>query len=98
MPGPDLPTPQQPMTVEAFLHRWPTSTFKTELINGVLVFSGVFDERDVIAVERTYPGRRALLDADGSIEVHPAGAGKPIPLVDTREFPSAPCTKSAPES
>lgn len=81
MPGPDLPAPQQPMTVEALLHRWPTSTFKAELVNGVLIFSGEFDERDVIAVERTYPGRRAVLNADGSIELHPAGVGRPTPLV-----------------
>ncbi|MFD7163610.1 hypothetical protein [Streptomyces violascens] len=94
MPGPDLPAPQQPMTVEALLHRWPTSAFKTELVNGVLVFSGEFDDRDVVTVELTYPGRRALLNTDGSIEVHPAGAGSPISLVDTPECPSAPCTSS----
>ncbi|MFJ2008335.1 hypothetical protein [Streptomyces chartreusis] len=69
------------MTVEVFVHRWPTSTLKAELVNGILVFSGVFDERDLTTVERTYPGRRAVLNTDGSIEVHPAGVGKPIPLV-----------------
>jgi hypothetical protein len=70
------------MTAEALLHRWPTSTFKAELINGVLVFTGEFDERDVVTAERAYPGRRALLNADGSIEVHPAGTGSPTPLIE----------------
>lgn len=70
------------MTVEACLHRWPSCVFKTELIHGVLLFSGMFDDRDVLAVERTYPGRRVLLNADGNIEVHPAGTGRLRPLVE----------------
>ncbi|MFJ6592962.1 hypothetical protein ACIQPP_19560 [Streptomyces violaceusniger] len=70
------------MTAKALLHRWPTSALKAELIRGVLVFSGAFDERDVITAERTYPGRRVLLNADASIEVHPAGVGRPTSLIE----------------
>ncbi|MEU2181038.1 hypothetical protein [Streptomyces thermolilacinus] len=46
MPGPDLPPPAAPMTAEALLARWPTATQKAELVHGVLVFTGDFDERD----------------------------------------------------
>jgi len=81
MPGPDLPLPQSPFTVDALLARWPSAIEKTELINGVLLFTGTFDERDVATAERTYPGRRVLLNHDAGIEVHPAGAGSPRPLV-----------------
>jgi len=45
-------------------------------------FTGAFDERDVETAQRTYPGRRVLLNHDAGIEVHPAGTGHPRPLVD----------------
>lgn len=81
MPGPDLPPSAAPMTAEALLTRWPTGAQKVELIHGVLVFPGTFDERDLETARRTYPGRRPVLNADGGLEVHPAGPGDPTPLV-----------------
>lgn len=81
MPGPDLPPPAAPMTAEVLLARWPTAAPKAELFHGVLIFAGDFDERDVETARHTYPGRRLVLNADGGLEVHPAGAGVPAPLV-----------------
>lgn len=82
MPGPDLPAPGEPMTVEACLHRWPSGVHRTELIYGVLVFAGQFDDRDIATAQRTYPGRRVLLNSGGGIEVHPAGSDPLVSLVD----------------
>ncbi|MFL4910687.1 hypothetical protein ACJ6WF_48260 [Streptomyces sp. MMS24-I2-30] len=45
MPGPDLPPAAAPMTTHALLARWPTGAQKVELLHGVLVFVGDFDER-----------------------------------------------------
>ncbi|MFF2518878.1 hypothetical protein [Streptomyces sp. NPDC058086] len=81
MPGPDLPPAEVPMTTEALLSRWPTAVQKVELIHGVLVFTGAFDERDLETARRTYPGRRPVLNADSGLEVHPAGVGDPAPLL-----------------
>ncbi|WP_432171200.1 hypothetical protein [Streptomyces sp. 1222.5] len=69
------------MTVDALLARWPTASQKAELLHGVLVFTGDFDERDLETARRAYPGRRPVLNADGGLEVHPSGAGTPTPLV-----------------
>ncbi|MFF3726956.1 hypothetical protein ACFYYM_31845 [Streptomyces erythrochromogenes] len=69
------------MTTDALLTRWPTATQKVELIHGVLIFVGDFDERDLETARRTYPGRRPVLNADGGLEVHPAGTGDPTPLL-----------------
>lgn len=82
MPGPDLPPPQAPMTSQALLHRWPTGAERVELVHGVMIFTGHFDERDLETARRTYPGRRPVINADGALEVHPAGPGHPTPLVD----------------
>ncbi|MFJ6636400.1 hypothetical protein ACIQMR_34250 [Streptomyces sp. NPDC091376] len=81
MPGSDLPPPEVPMTTEALLTRWLTAAQKAELLHGVLVFAGDYDERDLETARRTYPGRRPVLNADSGLEVHPAGAGAPAPLV-----------------
>ncbi|QNP66943.1 hypothetical protein [Streptomyces genisteinicus] len=67
MPGPDLPPPAAPITAEALLTRWPTPALKAELLHGVLVFAGDFDERDLETARRTYPGRRPVLNADGGL-------------------------------
>ncbi|MGK7235787.1 hypothetical protein [Streptomyces hygroscopicus] len=67
------------MTVAACLDRWPTAP---ELIHGVLLFTGDFDQRDAITAQRTYPGRRVLVNADGNLEIHPAGPGLPRSLLD----------------
>ena len=47
MNGPDLPQPDKPFDVHAYGRRWPTVAKKAELVDGVLVFSGDFDERDL---------------------------------------------------
>jgi hypothetical protein len=73
------------MTVDALLHRWPTGARKVELFSGVLVFTGDFDERDLDTARRTYPGRRPVLNADGGLEVHPAGDGEPRPVLSIPE-------------
>ncbi|WP_157858038.1 hypothetical protein [Streptomyces durhamensis] len=52
-----------------------------ELVSGVLIFTGHFDERDLATARRTYPGRRPVLNADGGLEINPGGAGEPTPLV-----------------
>ncbi|MFF8867817.1 hypothetical protein ACF08B_37895 [Streptomyces sp. NPDC015139] len=82
MPGPDLPPAAAPMTAEALLSRWPTGVQKVELVHGVLIFTGRFDERDLDTARRAYPGRRAVLNTDGGLEVHPAGREAPTPLVN----------------
>jgi len=78
--GPDLPPTTEPMTADALLSRWPTGAQKAELFHGVLVFTGDFDARDLDTAQRTYPGRRPVLNADDGLEVHPAGPGVPTPL------------------
>lgn len=90
MAGPDLPPPAAPMTVEVLLARRPTAAQKAELFHGVLVFAGDFDERDLETARRTYPGRRPVLNADGGLEVHPADAGCPTPLVSRAAEVSGP--------
>lgn len=46
MLGSDLPPATAPMTVEALTKQWPTGAEEVELIHGVIVFAGHFDERD----------------------------------------------------
>jgi hypothetical protein len=71
--GPDLPSEDQPFTLDAFLHRWPTGAEKVELLFGALYFSGRFDERDVALAGRTFPGRHVALMAGGDLVVGSAG-------------------------
>ncbi|MFC9617332.1 hypothetical protein [Streptomyces sp. NPDC056938] len=51
----------------------------------MLHFTGSFDDWDVVIAERTYPGRRALINREGALEVHPAGPGRPQSVLDTVE-------------
>jgi hypothetical protein len=67
---PDLPAPHEPFTIDAYLHRWPSGAEKVELWAGALVFYGQFDERDIVTAERTFPGRRVVLNEDRGLEVH----------------------------
>ncbi|WP_200827304.1 Uma2 family endonuclease [Thermomonospora echinospora] len=60
--GPDLPSCEEPILVDAFGHRWPTGAEKVELEDGCPIFYGEWDERDVAIAERTYPGRVVRLD------------------------------------
>ncbi|GAA3234947.1 hypothetical protein GCM10010468_68420 [Actinocorallia longicatena] len=74
--GPDLPTADDPFEVDAFSRRWPTGAEKIELQDGVPVFYGRWDERDVAIAERAYPGRVVRLDQKpgrpGTMTVLPA--------------------------
>jgi hypothetical protein len=72
MPGRDLPPPDHPFTVEAMFRRWPMAARRAELLDGVLVFDGEFDERDVETALRTFPGRRVAVHPDGPLLVGPA--------------------------
>ncbi|GAB3894631.1 hypothetical protein ACFQ1S_02900 [Kibdelosporangium lantanae] len=83
MNGPDLPTPDELFDIDTWRHRWPTGTEKAELYAGILVFSGQFDQRDVTIAERTYPGRRVVLNDGGGIEVHPAGENPARSIFET---------------
>jgi hypothetical protein len=74
MSGPDLPPPEQLFDVHAFSHRWPTGAEKAELVDGVLCFTGDFDERDLEIARRAYPGRRVTLGPDNVLEIYPAGS------------------------
>jgi len=71
--GPDLPPPDRAFTVDEYHCRWPTGAEKTELITGVLLFMGEWDERDVDIARRTYPGRTVRLRFESTVlEVHPS--------------------------
>lgn len=75
MTGADVPPTDEPMTVAARLERWPTAPMRTELIHGVLLFTGDFDEREATTAQRTYPSRRVLVNADGNLQVPPCRPG-----------------------
>jgi hypothetical protein len=83
MNGPDLPLPGELFDIGAWQHRWPTGTEKAELYAGILVYSGQFDERDVVTAQRTYPGRQVILNAGGGIEIHPASEAAPRSIFET---------------
>lgn len=74
---PDLPPPHVEFSIDAWAYRWPTGTEKCELMRGIPVFYGDFDERDVEIAQRTYPGRRIVLHEDGVLEIHPAESDSP---------------------
>lgn len=78
MPGPDLPAADQPFTVDAYRHRWPAGAEKVELIDGVLVFVGVFDDRDAQIARRAYPDRHVELAWGACLAVHPT---IPVPMI-----------------
>lgn len=70
-----------PFTRDDFLHRWPTATAKTELIEGRLVFSwstAPFDERDVATAQQVYPGCGIHISPEGNLEVQ-IDPGTPTP-------------------
>lgn len=65
MPGPDSPPAADPVTVKAWLSRWPTGAQKVELLHGVFFFVGDFASMTWIRRGVPYPGRRPVLNADG---------------------------------
>lgn len=73
--GPDLPSPEEPWTLDVYRRRWPFAT-KVELLNGIPYWTtdgGPWDERDVQAADRTFPGWRAVLEDDGhTLTLRPA--------------------------
>ena len=67
--GPDFPAPGDPWTRDVYTSRWPFAT-KVELIDGAPYWQsdyGPWDERDLEAAERTFPGWRAVLLDDGYV-------------------------------
>ncbi|RFU42496.1 Uma2 family endonuclease [Actinomadura logoneensis] len=76
--GPDLPDVEDPILADAFGYRWPTGAEKVELWDGCPVFYGEWDDRDVEAARRAYPGRVVRLDQDpgepGTMTVLPGPA------------------------
>ncbi len=95
--GPDLPAPDELFSVDVYQHRWPSGAEKVELVDGVLVFSGQFDERDLTIARNAYPGRQVVLNDDGGIEIHPASDAPPRSIYETylerRSQQHAPGTK-----
>lgn len=80
MPGPNLPAPHELFDGDVWAYRWPSGTHKAELFDGVLVFSGDFDNRDVEIAQRAYPGRQVVLNQGGGIEIHPASDASPLSI------------------
>lgn len=75
--GPDLPTDGSSFEIGHWEYRWPVGCSRpTELIAGVLVFYGPFDERDLDTARRTYPHHHVVL-AEGSfnIKIRPTEGG-----------------------
>jgi hypothetical protein len=70
----DIPPPDQPITSEVYFSRWPSGAEKVELFDGSLVFTGIFDERDVEMAERTYPGAAGRAQRGRQ---HPGASGRP---------------------
>lgn len=65
----DFPEPGDPWTHDVYASRWPFAT-KVELIDGAPYWHtdyGPWDERDLEAAERTFPGWRAVLLDDGLV-------------------------------
>jgi hypothetical protein len=87
--GPDLPAASELFTVDVWQYRWPTGTEKAELYDGVLVFGGAFDQRDVEIAQRAHPGRRIVLNAGGGLEVHPSGQSIPVSIFESFRTRSA---------
>ena len=81
--GPDLPPPDRGLTIDEWRRRWPVAIEKSELVDGVMVFAGEFDGRDVDIARRTYPGRQVLLTEDGGLEIHPRSDVPARPLAET---------------
>lgn len=65
-----LPPPDQLITYDDFSTSWPMGAEKTELIDGVIIWYGDFDENDRLTVERAFPGRSAAL-VGGNLELRP---------------------------
>jgi hypothetical protein len=72
-----LPSADEEILADVFGARWPTGAEKAELEDGCPVFYGTWDERDVEIAQRTYPGRKILLDQKagdpGTLRVLPSG-------------------------
>ncbi len=67
--GPQVPEPGDPWTYDVYMSRWPFAT-KVELMDGAPYWQtdhGPWDEQDVQAAERAFPGWRAVLLHDGHV-------------------------------
>lgn len=65
--GPSIPRPGEEgwADLEWFLARWPTSAERAEFNAGPRWRGGPWDDRDLIAAERLFPGRIAVLGPGG---------------------------------
>lgn len=79
-----LPPPGELIDYEAYVSTWPMGAEKCELLEGVVVWYGEFSEEDRVTVERTFPGRVAILDETGCIELHP-GPGPAVSLTERQD-------------
>ena len=66
-----MPPPWEPLSYDDYSSRWPMGAEKCELLDGVPVWVGSFEEEDRLACERAFPGRVAVLAEDGVLELHP---------------------------
>jgi len=66
----NMPSPWEPIDHSSFTARWPMGAEKCELIDGVVIWYGDFEEVDRDAAERAFPGRVAVL-VDGGLELRP---------------------------
>ncbi len=68
-----MPPPWESIDQSWFSARWPMGAEKYELIDGVIIWYGDFEEVDREAAERAFPGRIAVL-VDGGLELRPGRA------------------------
>lgn len=69
-----MPPPTEPFTFDVYYYRWPSGAEKCELLDGSLLFSGEFDERDAVIAGAAFPGRVVEVDGAG-LWVRPGAAG-----------------------
>lgn len=68
-----LGPPTERINREAYHTTWPMSAEKCELWDGIVVWTGQFDEDDVERARRTFPDRKVVLE-DGALCLYPADA------------------------
>ncbi|MDO5629698.1 MAG: hypothetical protein Q4G43_15390 [Mobilicoccus sp.] len=79
-----LPSPDMRFGPDHYEQRWPLGAHSCELCNGVAIWQGPWDDRDVAVAERTFPGRYVTLDAEGNLFVGPCDPGVTRNLIARR--------------
>lgn len=67
--GPDLPPPDEPVSLAHWDYRWPMGAEKMEMVYGAVRWYGQYDARDAEAARRAFPGRPVFIDEDGHLIV-----------------------------